>query len=406
MITLPASLDIAKLEQFIAKVDSVSSDTMLELPVGSNNFAFGGYAAAVQAVNTWAYANNERKIFLKHSSENKEERLRDIIRSPHKFTAVMMAKIIKTSHDDIDDIRKEINALAKKEIDNQSEKLYGQNKGRLCWYSFVDHSTKGFDRNFYSVSSEHYPEPHDIEKITHIIKAMVGQSAKVAGGNTLPSEKNIENLGRMFYEFFVNTHEHGSRGMDRSQWLKPATRLIYTYGINLTETAINNITEDDKIIEKYISNLESTKKSSRRFVEISIVDSGLGYCGRWLADHPHEGNIDDISIYNEYNILKKCFQFRSSSTKSGVKGNGLPAVMANLTLLNGFMRIRSNRLSVYRDFVNHPYRSHSDDIYEFIDWENNESCPKGLTAHPKARGVSVTVLIPLYDKDESKEQVE
>lgn len=406
MITLPASLDIAKLEQFIAKLENPTSDTILELPVGSSNFAFGGYAVAVQAVNTWAHANNERRISLKQSAEKKEERLRDIIKNPHKFTAVMMAKTIQDPNDDTADIRKEINALAKKEIEIQSDKLYGQTRGRLCWYSFVDHSTKGFDRNFYSLSTDYYPEPHDIEKITCVIKAMVEQSAKVAGGNTLPSEKNIENLGRMFYEFFVNTHEHGSRGIDRNQWLKPATRLIYTYGINLSGTAINNIMEDDKIINGYISNLESTNKSSRRFVEISIIDSGLGYCGRWLADHPNEGDIDRISISDEYSILKKCFQFRSSSTKSGIKGNGLPAVMANLTLLNGFMRIRSNRLSIYRDFVNHPYRSHSDDIHDFIDWENNTSCPNGLTVHPKARGVSVTVLIPLYDKDESKEQVE
>ncbi|MFK5948539.1 MAG: hypothetical protein QM500_07200 [Methylococcales bacterium] len=403
MISLPASLDLVKIEDFQKKLDKSDRTDSLQIPVGSSKFAFGGFACAIQAVNTWANFNDKRKVIIKPSIKTKNDALEDIIAQPHKFTALMMAKQTELPNEEEPNVRREVNQLAKVAIEKQPSAIYGQNRGRLCWYSFVDHSTKGFDRNFYDIAPGYHPSPKSIEQITSIIKSMVEQSSKVAGGGVLPRQESINNLGRMFYELFINTHEHGSRDVDRKTWIKPATRLIYTYGINLTDNAINNAVDQDVNFKNYISRLSITKNSTRRFVEISIVDSGLGYCGRWLADHPEEGNLKDIDISQQYQILKKCFQFRSSSTKNEIKGNGLSAVMANLTSLNGFMKIRSNKLSVFRDFANQPFTSNEEDSFDFCDWETNEICSNSLTEHPELRGVAITVLIPLYDKTDAKE---
>lgn len=403
MISLPASLALDKIEDFQKKLDKLDYLDTLQIPVGSNKFAFGGLASAIQSVNTWASLSNERKVVIKPSVKTKNEALDDIIAQPHKFTALMMAKQTELPDAKEPNIRSEANQLAKLAIEKQPSEIYGQNRGRLCWYSFVDHSTKGFDRNFYDVIPDYHPSPKNIEQITSIIKSMVEQSSKVAGGGVLPEKEKINSLGRMFYELFINTHEHGSRDMDRKTWVKPATRVIYTYGINLTDYAINNAVEQDLNFKNYVSRLSVTKNSSRRFVEISIVDSGLGYCGRWLADHPGEGNLRDMDISQQYQILKRCFQFRSSSTKSEIKGNGLPAVMANLTNLNGFMKIRSNKLSVFRDFANQPFMSNEIDSFDFSDWETNALCSSHLTEHTELRGVAITVLIPLYDKTDAKD---
>jgi hypothetical protein len=405
MLSLPASLEIAKLEEFISKVNSLSELDNIELPVETKNIAFGGYAAAIQAVNTWAFRCSEKRLKFKKSASSQSEQIRDAIRHPHKFAALMIAKAFEEERSEFQPIRHEIYMLAKQSIEAQSSNLYGQNRGRLCWYSFVDHSTKGFDRNFYALSSEYQPTPRHIDHITSIISSMVEKSATVAGGGKLPNEQSVKNLGRMFYELFVNTHEHGSRDIDRSKWLKPATRFIYTYGINLTDEALANVITQDENLKSYISGLEKTNKSTRRFVEISIIDSGLGYCGRWYADNPNTDNFDCGNVESEYKILKKCFQFRSSSTKNEIKGNGLPAVMANLTALNGFMRIRSDRLAVYRDFVNQPFTSYREDSFDFLDWNSKVNCLEKITKNSNVRGVAVTVLIPLYDKLETKEVV-
>lgn len=403
MISLPATLNLTKIEDFQKKLNQLDDVSTLQIPVGSSKFAFGGFASAIQSVNTWANSSHSKKIIIKPSVKNKNEALEDIVAQPHKFTALMMAREAELPSESEIDVRREANQLAKLAIERQPSEIYGQSRGRLCWYSFVDHSTKGFDRNFYNLSPDYHPSPKNINQITNIIKSMVEQSSKVAGGGILPNKKTINHLGRMFYELFINTHEHGSRDKDRKVWIKPATRVIYTYGINLTDTAISNAIEQDKNFKSYISRLSSTEKSTRRFVEISIIDSGLGYCGRWLADHPEEGNINTINIAQQYEIFKKCFQFRNSSTNYEIKGNGLPAVMDNLTCLNGFMKVRSNKLSLFRDFASQPFKSNEEDSFDFCDWETSEVCSSRLTEHPELRGVAITVLIPLYDKDFTKD---
>ncbi|WP_462170015.1 hypothetical protein [Pseudoalteromonas xiamenensis] len=400
MITLPASLNIEKIEDVISKICEGQSNPQLELPVSSKDFAFGGYAAAIQAVNTWAFNNETRELIIKPSSLEVEEQLEQVVKSPHKFTAAMMAKSIRLNLDKKLDVRKEVNSLAKAAIEQQSSNSYGQNHGRLCWYSFVDHSTKGFDRNFYISSLTKHAEPQSLEQISNIISSMVRKSSIVAGGSELLGEEDANELGRLFYELFVNTHEHGSRAKNRNNWLKPATRVIYTYGINLSDDALANSISSNEVLQDYLSALGKTSRSTNRFIEISIIDSGLGYSGRWLADNPKEDDLEQITITNEYEILKKCFKFRSTSSNNLVKGNGLPAVMANLTLLNGFMKVRSNRLSLYRDFVNHPFTEQEIDNYEFMDWDSRKSCNEKLTLKANATGVAITILIPLIDKTE------
>ncbi|WP_345853128.1 hypothetical protein [Shewanella algae] len=400
MVTLPASLTIEKIEDFISRICEGQSNQELALPISSKDLAFGGYAAAIQAVNTWARFNEKRELVIKASSAEIEEQLANIVKSPHKFTAAMMAKTAILNVDHNSNVKKEVNSLAKAAIENQPENSYGQHHGRLCWYSFVDHSTKGFDRNFYLSSPTQHATPQSLEQITNIISSMVKKSSTVAGGGVLPKADSVSELGRMFFELFVNTHEHGSRDKNRNAWLKPATRLIYTYGINLTDDAVSNSINNDEALQGYLFALKNTNRSTNRFIEISIIDAGLGYCGRWLADNPKDGVVEQISISEEYGILKKCFKFRSTSSNSLVKGNGLPAVMENLTHLNGFMRVRSNRLALYRDFVRQPFVGQVADTYEFMDWDSQRYCTEHITQKANATGVSITILIPLIDKNE------
>jgi hypothetical protein len=397
MITLPASLQIDKIEDVISKICEAQNNQELELPVASAKFAFGGYAAAIQAVNTWASLNETRAVVVRSSVAELETQLNNVVKAPHKFTAAMMAKSTTLTAPKRD-IKSAINAMAKEAIEGQPTYSHGQQHGRLCWYSFVDHSTKGFDRNFYLTSPDQHAAPQSLEQITNIINSMVEKSSMVAGGAVLPEADNVHELGRMFYELFFNTHEHGSRDKNRNVWLKPATRLIYTYGINLSDDAVSNSINNDEVLKEYLSALQKTNKSTRRFIELSIVDTGLGYCGRWLADNPNDGQLEQLNITDEYEILKKCFKFRSTSSNSLVKGNGLPAVMANLTKLNGFMRVRSNRLALYRDFVNQPFITQETDTYDFMDWDSKKYCTESITKKANVTGVSITILIPLIDK--------
>jgi hypothetical protein len=301
----------------------------------------------------------------------------------------MFAKTIELSESKAD-IRREVNVLAKTAIQQQWANPFGQHFGRVCWFAFVDHSTMGFDPHFYLGVREKKPQPRSLMQISSVIKAMLEKSILVAGGGQSLAATNIDHVGRIFYELFLNTHEHGSRGKNREDWIKPGIRLIYTNGINLGGRGVERQVGDDLALDTFAARVPS----QHRYIEISMIDSGFGYVGRWLADHPNEPPVQ--SIAEEYALFKRCFSFRQSSSGEPQKGNGLPVVMELLTALRGFLRVRSGRLSLYRDFVANPYQE--SDSCDLFDGATAAAASAGVTKFASVEGVAITFLIPLEAK--------
>ena len=397
----PKKITIDACERFLGKLSkSEGIDDALQLPVATSGYAssFGGLAGAIQAVNSWVRQSDGRVLSLRASDAKNQ--IDEVIKRPHKFAAAMMAKSIMMQSQPEKDVRAEINVVAKRAIEDQALNQFGQQHGGLCWFAFVDHSSKGFDRNFYIEKSGTNPEPRQPEQFKAVIRAMVNKAMSVPGGARGIAPESLEYLGRIFYELFLNTHEHGSRSATRSEWLKPGVRIIYAQGINLHEVGFRNAANQQPVLAEYLLKASGNNpaEQQRRFVEIGIVDSGLGYCGRWRADHSLADANEAPSTEEEYEIFKKCFRFRQTSTAKDSKGNGLPVVMDRLTKLKGFMRVRSGRLALYRDFLSSPYSPN--DACFFSDWTSAQSAEESLTPMAKASGVAISLLIPLEAKNE------
>ena len=390
MHKLPTSLAISDSEKVISDFSEGVDD--LSIVKDWSNISFSGIATAVQASITWGKRSQSKVLFLPKTQRNLDDTIEGLINKPHQFVAAMFAKSIVTQDNNESlNVRSQVNLAAKSNIEKQQSNNYGQQRGGLCWFAFVDHSRMGFDKNFYLESTLKKPTPRDQSQLQSVIFSMISKSTSISGGSKEPNEKTKKLVGRLFYELFINTHQHGSRGVNRDEWLKPAVRLIYTQGINLTIDGVNGTLKDDPALQGYIG----CDFDKARYIEISIVDSGLGYYKRWISDRPSE-YIQSPSVDDEYKIFKRCFSFRQGSTGRDEKGNGLPVVMQRLTELGGFMRIRSGRLSLFRDFVKSPYNN--DESCGFYDWTSLEEAENKLTAMAPVEGVSITLLIPLEGK--------
>lgn len=391
-MNFPKTITIQACEAFLEKLLK-AEDTVLELPVETKSFAFGGLASAIQAINTWVRCSERRALVLRASASDSQAPINEVIDRPHKFAAAMCAKTITSSIDQHQDLRQIIYDIAKQTIEAQRQSPHGQQRGGLCWFSFVDHSSKAFDAHFYIAHAGEQASPRNADQIESIIGKMINEATKVAGGSIPLTAEKSANLGRIFYELFLNTHEHGTRGISRSQWLRPGIRILYVNAINLDKTARRNMVDAQAPLEQYLANEPSTART--RYVEIGIVDSGLGYCDRWISDRKESGD-SELSIDEEYSIFKQCFKFRQTSTSLSSKGNGLPAVMDNLTKLNGFIRIRSGRLALYRDFIQQPFAV--DDACHFNNWTTQASAKDSLAMLSKVSGVAISIMVPLEAK--------
>lgn len=390
MIKFPVKLTESEIEKTLKEIIE-NPNLPLHLPLNDKHAQFGGLSLAIQTINTWSRLGEEKTLLLSSGDRTSDEVADSVIERPFKVAAAMMAKEIKLERDN-SNLKSTTFQKIKEMVEQQATNNYGIQRGGLCSFIFIDHSTKGFDRNFY-IDTTGLPEPRQIKQFENVIKSMIMKSLSASGGVSLtPSNDEISDIGRIFYELFINTHEHGSRGKLKNKWIKPGNRVIYTNAINLSNTAVEYIKKENPPLAEHINSFDRNNQQ-HQFIELSIVDSGLGYVGRWLSDHSEKESESDIPIEFEHDIFRKCFKFRSSSSHKDYKGMGLPVVMDRLTNLKGFMKIRSGRMSVYRDFKNKPYQM--GDRCAFFDFKTQKDCSETLTEHPKAEGVSITILIPL-----------
>ena len=133
----------------------------------------------------------------------------------------------------------------------------------------------------------------------------------------------------------------------------------------------------------------STRRNDQRlrFIEFCVFDSGLGLARRWLDDKWSPS----ISLPAEYSACLECLKKHRSSSNRRDKGRGLAEVMTTLASLNGFLKIRSGRLSLYRDFINTPLKTGVTDV-ELYDFP---SCTTVLTELAPVFGTYFQLLIPI-----------
>lgn len=395
MIVVPKELQIRNVDGFLNKIQTNQDDLLI--PVMAKASFFGGLASAIQLANTWGRLSGNRKLIFQSSGDDVDSLLEKIIDSPYKFSAALMAKNIELRvGEKALDIKKALYQKAKASIEHQSNNQHGSQRGGICSFSFVDHSTKGFDKNFYTLSEYNKPSPRSEQQVSQVIQAMMNKSLRTTGGATF-SDHSYSLLGRIFSELFNNTHEHGSREFHRDKWIKPAVRSIYTKSLHFNNDAgTNNMASGAKAIATYIKSLRKYDLEKGRYLEMGIVDSGLGFYKRWQSDHSEKHDEHSPTINEEYEIFEKCFTFRRTSSFESHKGMGLPEVMDKLSELKGFMKVRSGRLSLYRDFITSPYNL--GEPSELYDWDKNTSGQEKLTIFPDTVGVAITILIPLGDK--------
>ncbi|HVW51590.1 MAG TPA: hypothetical protein VHC91_14530 [Trinickia sp.] len=91
------------------------------------------------------------------------------------------------------------------------------------------------------------------------------------------------------------------------------------------------------------------ERPRRTFIEMSVVDSGPGLARRWMASQENEQTGTDPLTYTsmdlERSAIAECFKKWRTSSSDTNRGIGLFSVARVLRERNGFLRLRTGRLS-------------------------------------------------------------
>lgn len=241
----------------------------------------------------------------------------------------------------------------------------------------------------------------------------VTQEANIQGAITQQRER----LTTILHELFKNTHDHARTKIDRTP-LELSLRGLYSrfYSAAELHNALPSAASNDphnknnsmlNQVEQYASFFlpsgrqrqeglrQKTPSNFLGLLEFSVFDSGPGFAATYLKD-----KFDSSSVQEQFEAVLGCFQTGKSSTGDESRGYGLWKVLRDLRAMKGLIRVRTNRINVYRDFARYEdmWIKSGDDIVapeeRLLDWR------RGLTSkigedYPDIQGSHVSVLIPL-----------
>lgn len=207
-------------------------------------------------------------------------------------------------------------------------------------------------------------------------------------------------LTTLLYELVKNTQDHALFKAS-GETIDDSVRLLLVRFYDLSTLEIPDNNSQNTPLEPHVAYIKALKdrpgtglranmtKRFRGVLEFSVLDSGPGYVGRKLQRDvsPEE----DIDI--EYQAVLSCLRAGHSTARNPNRGLGLNDVLRALRAMNGFIRVRTNRLSNYREFKIYSDSKESEVTPVLHDWRKGYSTKASEFAN--VRGATVSVLVPV-----------
>lgn len=249
--------------------------------------------------------------------------------------------------------------------------------------------------------------------VDQLIKSVTSE-ANIRGAITTHRDR----LTTILHELFKNTHDHARTTVDRqplalsirgpyARFYSPQ-QLAYTAPATVKDANGREIPPALNQAENYASyfvrprmapgNVRLVPVPERNFLgllELSVFDTGPGFAATYL-----KSAIATATVQEQFEAVLACFSTGRSSTGDESRGYGLWKVLRDLKELKGFIRVRTNKVHVYRDFAWFGNMFLQNDIVapaeRLMDWR------RGITqriteGYPDMQGAQVSVLIPLGD---------
>lgn len=346
MITVSGSESISAVEKYLEQLVRKSGQCDLKLPTRLRDDRFGGKAALVQLILTWA-RHCKKSCLITHVQrpEQASVQLRNLAAEDHGLIALLAATNLAGLRGQLLDTT----PLAQSIPDYDQVYRRGRLKGSSSFFLIADHLTDSTTDCFYdhlSVLDAIRAERKQsfIREVFLRIETCIGRSR----ASRLTAEQK-KSMGEIIYELFSNTERWGQHDAEWRQ-LQPSLRGILIQ-IHSDADKYSEGATGSPPIEKYLDAILPTLGSNPTLLEVSIFDSGVGLAQRILEGRP----LSASSLVEEHDAVLRCLILHGTSSGDETEGIGLYHILKLLSRHEGFLRYRGGRLSLYRDFKEHPY---------------------------------------------------
>ncbi|CTQ55394.1 hypothetical protein LP7551_03937 [Roseibium album] len=375
---IAANSTIAASELALLKLADTSVDEPLILPTRIRHLAGGAEAALLQLVVTWAQRCVYRRLETYITSSD-DPQIDNFIRKLPGMTAALCAHEISGRAPPTDlthsVVKAALDRLGKLSGAQPASAFRGPSAEILC----ADHIARGTPYLLYQKCQTGGSELRSRGNFRSLAAWLLRKSFSAEYRETT-NPKLGDALGGMLYEAFKNTEDH-ARVDERGDVLETSIRAIKTNRFDIEPDVLVRILKDFSPLAEYCRSLVPLEGGVQtHFFELSIVDSGPGFASTWTSK-----SINELSIFEEETAVRECFA-RGSAKQRNRFGEGLPHVLRILEQEQGFLKLRTGRLSFYVDYSKSDSKSKNEVLQRYRPKEG-ELAP--------VSGSLLTIILPL-----------
>ncbi len=390
-------ITLSYIESLYGKLNDSSEELVdIIIPIqGLKERNFSALPSFVQFYTTWLRSSKKGNLILNTDNEDIESENYSI--SIYSFITTCLYWDSDIKNNDGSSINKVILKRLNSKL-NKKQRQIQTNKGVELLLACFDFDKNLDNRGLLNAMYDYNGNLRDDDYfrsslVPEIIKEISKKFSIHLIKNAFKTE-DYRNLGNILYELFKNTHEWGRKKEDGATLLSPNIRAIYCVVHKSTKKNFLTYAEGNNGLQHYLSHDVFIPNPANEiyFLEISVIDSGIGFIRRFLGDSYVE---DNVPISEQVNIVKKCltkYFTTDQSPHQKYKGKGLDRVLQALDN-KGFLRLRTENICLYRDLIKDDYSKIKSSNIDLFDW-NSES-NTDFTKFNRTEGATLSLIYPI-----------
>ena len=349
---------------------------------------FGITGAIAQFLATWARGDESAEVKLYGNAEE-DDATSSLAQEPHGVCTLYFAKTLTGPTGQTLDVRSALEGSVPRIRAMQEERYRDTMGSRGVFLGCFARAKNEFLSPLYSEGQRGALLSRS-QFVSMTAKALAAISPTAA--HQIGAE-NISQISHLVFELFKNTDEHGMTDGSGRLYNRSVRGVLFKHfalehhlpsggrpasGFGAAMAFVSRVLESKRKFAGGDGRLHTTAQTP--FIEISVFDTGLGLAKRFSGiDH-----LEGISVDEEVEIVKRCFQLHETSKEGIDGGSGLTAVLQVLKHLKAFLSLRTGRVHLYQDFSS----IRSGTTFDPKHW--NPSCKQ----MEEIAGASYSIVIP------------
>ena len=168
--------------------------------------------------------------------------------------------------------------------------------------------------------------------------------------NRMFNEGQLTTIATLLFQLFKNADVHTVTNEFGDEYAKGMRGLMIARVTVNSASEIEAYAGKDRNLTAFLAR-NITGKATGSFVEITVFDTGPGMVSRLLRRRLNTTlRLEDISLEEEFEYTKECFEVHKSSQSNSGHGDGLDLALRALSQLKAFLSLRTGRMSLLQDF--------------------------------------------------------